>query len=144
MTVRNYIDRERELLLTYVSAEATLDDLLKANQELIEDQSLDTYDGIVLFEDLNRVVGPIPDGMRTISRQLDERYGSGGTYKTAFVISKDVDYGLLRMYTTYRGRDMQYVKLFFAITEAFDWVGVGETEQSRWLGIVERLKSGAN
>lgn len=142
MPVFNYFDRERELILTHVSADATIEEILRANVEMSAIASIDVCDGVILFDDLNSVVGDSPNGLRRLSRQLNQLYGPGDTSRTAFVVTKDVDYGLLRIYTTYRGRDAQYFRLFYELTEALEWIGLAGSDLVDYMEMVERLKSG--
>ena len=141
MPVNSYIDREGELILTCVSADATIDEILRENAELSAGETTTVLNGIVFFEDLNRVVGDAPSNLRRVSQQLNQFYGPEDTSKTAFVVTKDVDYGLLRIYTTYRGRDTRYFQMFFELTEALEWIGVEQARRGEYLAIIERLRS---
>lgn len=138
-----HIDYSARLLVVYVPAHATTQDILENIEIIAREPDFTDFDVMTIFSDLNRVVGDMSafqNDLRSVSDKLIERYGTGGKFKAAYVISKNVDFGLLRMFTTYRGRKLEHTELFYDAGEALEWLGIGESDRSAMLQTIKALQ----
>lgn len=147
MPARNHIDAEAGIVLSYVAAHATPGQVIANIKMLGSNDALAGFNDLTVFEDLDRVVGKLAgdnNSLRTVADLLSSAYGTGGDFKSAYIVNKQVDYGLMRMYTTYRGREDDRQAVFFDVREGLAWIGLPEEQTDHWLEVIQTLKHEAH
>lgn len=143
MAIPCHIDFPNRLIIGYVPAHATTADVLETVRATAGEPLLTDFNVLTIFEDLNQVVGDLNDfrnALKTVSDALISQYGTRGDFKSAYVVSKNVDFGLLRMFTAYRGRRTHNNDVFYEVTEALDWLGIESSQTRGLLRKVDSLK----
>lgn len=69
--------------------------------------------------------GITQDGMRGLARIVERAMGgNGGAFRTAVVVSGDLEFGMARLYGGHQGEEVGSVRVFRCGGEALDWLGL--------------------
>jgi hypothetical protein len=122
MPISYRIDPERNLVLTTASGILTDDDVLQHKAHLVQDPAFQP--GMKELSDIRGIdrLEVTPAGVRAMVQQ-DERDGARvASHQLALVLSKDVAYGMARMYQTLAESKMGSVGVFRDAAEAIAWL----------------------
>ncbi len=122
MPISYHIDVERRLVLTRASGTLTDADVLALKTRLTQDP--DFVPGMRELSDCRGIerLDVTPAGVRAMVQQ-DQRQGADGPHRLALVLSKDVAFGMARMYQSLAGSNEQdHVGVFRDIDEAKAWL----------------------
>jgi hypothetical protein len=117
------IDAASGLVTFMVSGKVTSEGLIKALKEMLSDPKF-RKGANNLWDFRNIDSGEITaTDIQEIAEFIEknkERRGEG--YKVAFVVIRDVDFGLARMYEGYAGRLPFTVRVYRSMDEALSWI----------------------
>ena len=137
MAIKYHIEPERELLIAYIPRETTIDSLDKSLAFLSAQSELATYHTLLIISDADSIYQQVKAPVLAI--KMEKLFGSQGEYKLAILVSGILDYGLARMFTSYRGREGELSKVSTDPMESLEFVGVSASETSRLLDKIKNL-----
>jgi hypothetical protein len=118
------IFKDKRLIVVTCSGPADVNELVGMLARLQSDPDFNiSYD--VLWDGSGRTVPFTSDQVREVNSHVNIHRAEGPRRpKRAFVVSKDVDYGMLRVYESYRqGRSDVDIEVFKSRDEAMAWIG---------------------
>ena len=123
MMVERNIDVASGLVTFTVNGKATYEGLIRALKEMLDDPNF--RKGANNFWDFRNVDSDSLTsvdirGFASFIEKNKERCGEG--YKVAFVVARDVDFGLARIYEAYADRLPFTVMVFRSMDEALSWI----------------------
>jgi hypothetical protein len=113
------IDRERRLVVSEANGLVTAEDFLEQGKRLAEDPRFDpSFDQILDLRNASQVELPTPALKGMASLRL---FGPGA--RRAMVASRDLTFGLARMYEALRADAPESIKTFRTMEDALRWLG---------------------
>lgn len=144
--MRYYVDRDYRLIVVYVPAATPLERMFELIGDIEQDPDLAHFSDLTVFENLNSMIpqeAPY-DGVKALASELYRQYGAGSELRSAYVVSSAVDFGLMRVYLTYRERQPETTKSFINdLDGALAFVGIPASEWPRYRQLVDELEKEA-
>lgn len=130
MPISYSIDKNLGAVFTTASGRLTEEELLADKQKLTADP--DFSPGLVELSDIRAVtdLAITPEGVARMVMQDEEDADKLGSHKLAIVVSKEVAFGLGRMYESMTQNNMPNVQIFREMEEARDWLGLPPEDAS--------------
>ena len=128
MPISYSIDRDLGVVFTTSTGRLTDDDILENKRKLTADPEYSSQ--LVELSDVRSVteLAVTPEGVaRMVSKDAEDADKLDG-YKLAIVVSKEVAFGLGRMYETMTQENMPGVGIFRDMNEAREWLGLPPEE----------------
>ncbi|MEE4359905.1 MAG: hypothetical protein V2I63_00120 [Pseudomonadales bacterium] len=138
MPISWFTDAERRFRIGYLPSDATIDEFaesVRTHVWPVEDFA--AFDEITVFANLARLMETAPPARA--AEIVASLYGSRRDARTALVVRRQVDFGMLRMYAAYRERDEHSLQVFYDIGQALDWFGFEGTRCEDYLAAAQRL-----
>lgn len=122
MPISYRIDVERNLVLTTASGTLTDDDVLQFKARLVRDP--DFRPGMKELSDIRNItrLDVTAAGIRAMVEQDQRDRAVVASHRLALVVSKDLDFGMARMYQTLTESTMKNVGVFRDIDKANAWL----------------------
>ena len=122
MPISYRIDLERNLVLTTASGTLTDDDIVQLKTRLVRDP--DFKPGMKELSDIRGIdqLDVTPGGVGAMVQQDIRDSAEVASHKLALVVSKEVAYGMARMYQTLTKSNIETVSVFRDIDEARAWL----------------------
>jgi len=123
MNVKRNIDETSGLVTFTVNGKVTYEGLIKALEEMLDDPNFRKgANNLWDFRnvDSDRLTSVDIRGFASFIEKNKERRGEG--YKVVFVVARDVDFGLARMYEAFAGRLPFTVMVCRSMDEALSWI----------------------
>ena len=122
MPISYRIDVERNLVLTTASGTLTDDDVLQLKARLVRDP--DFRPGMKELSDIRNItrLDVTADGIQAMVEQDQRDRAVVASHRLALVVSKDLDFGMARMYQTLTESTMKNVGVFRDIDKANAWL----------------------
>lgn len=122
MPISYRIDVERNLVLTTASGTLTDDDIVQHKARLVRDPDFNSA-----MKELSDIRGidqldVTPGGVAAMVQQDIRDSAAVASHKLALVVSKEVAYGMARMYQTLTKSNIEAVGVFRDIDEARAWL----------------------
>lgn len=143
MTIQYHLDTANKLIVYYLPRSTQRDDLLAFIDEVAQVPGIDSYSDLGVLDGVNEQLDGndrSPNPFKSISERINMHFGRGGEFRSAYLVDSDVDYGLLRMYSTYRGREHDQFNIFFKTDEALQWLGVDASDVETLANIIEKWR----
>jgi hypothetical protein len=123
MILTTNIDKEANLRLHTVTGAVEKDAVLARLSEIYSRSDFDP-DMNVLWDLREADLSSFSSAdIETVRDFVGERWGTGGTSRAALIVSRDVDFGLSRMYQMLlEGYTSSSVQVFRDYDEAFNWI----------------------
>jgi len=123
MTITTHIDKEANLRHHKVTGPLTKDELIEKLKEVYSEPDFDP-DMNTLWDlreaDLSSFFSPDIQEVRDF---VSEHWGTGGKSRSALVVSRDLNYGLSRMYEAFlKGKTSSEVAVFRDYDDAVKWI----------------------
>ncbi len=124
MPIGYSIDKNLGVVLTTATGRLTDEDILEDKRQLTSDP--DFSPGLVELSDIRAVteLAVTPEGIAKMVMQDAEDADKLGAHKLAIVVSKEVAFGLARMYESMTEQNMPNVQIFREMSEAREWLGL--------------------
>ncbi|MBI3828103.1 MAG: hypothetical protein HY291_01210 [Planctomycetes bacterium] len=129
MPIEYTIDHKRRLVLACGRGVLTEKDFFGYQREVWSRPEVAGYDELVDMNAVERIVDPTPEQIQDLARLSASMDAGGASAKFAIVASKDLAYGLGRMYEIYRGLNKQSTKdvaVFRTREEACAYLGIAD------------------
>ncbi|MDZ7685678.1 MAG: hypothetical protein U5O39_12235 [Gammaproteobacteria bacterium] len=130
------------MISAYVPATTSFERIFEVTGEIARDPELSVFNDVTIFEDLNSLIpkeAPY-DSVKALAAELYRQNGAGGDCRSAYVVSSSVDFGLVRVYVTYRDRTPGTTKSFINdLDGALSFVGITPSELPRYRQLVDEL-----
>jgi hypothetical protein len=122
-TIETIVDSQNDLSVFTVNGELTTDKVIERVEEYYTKHPTKLVLWIMGDVDLSAITS---EGIERIIQIAKKNTGKRKEGKTAIVGSKDIEYGLARMYEAYTGfENLPYeYKIFKDVDEAKEWLGV--------------------
>ena len=120
----DWIDTE-QLVIAYLPTDVNYDDIGEPAGSENADPRYRQFNELIIIQDVEGLSRR--ESGAEIASELSTTQGPDSHYKTAYVVSKAVDIGLIRIFNTYRGRDPQSADVFISLAPALDYLGVSDT-----------------
>ena len=122
MPISYRIDVERNLVLTTGSGTLTDNDIIQFKARLLQDP--DFKPGMKELSDIRGIdqLDITPSGVQAMVQQDARNSAEVASHKLALVVSKEVAYGMARMYQTLTQSNIETVGVFRDIDEARAWL----------------------
>ena len=122
MPISYRIDVERNLVLTTGSGTLTDNDIIQFKARLLQDP--DFKPGMKELSDIRGIdqLDITPSGVQAMVQQDARHSAEVASHKLALVVSKEVAYGMARMYQTLTQSNIETVGVFRDIDEARAWL----------------------
>ena len=123
MKVSRQIDEASGLVTLTVNGKVTYEGIIKAYGEMLGDPRF--RKGASNLWDFRNADGDTIAGedIQSVAALVETtRKQRGEGYKVAFVVARDVDYGIARMYDGYAGRLPFEVMVFRSMDDALKWI----------------------
>jgi hypothetical protein len=123
MPIDTVVDPKTGWRIHTVTGELGLDEARNALAAIYDDPQYDP-DSHALWDLRDAVLsGFSADQIRSLASYVGERWGASGRNRAALVVSRDLDFGLARMYEQLlTGRTTSEVRVFRVYSEAIDWL----------------------
>ena len=121
--IEKVVDSQNDLSVFTVNGELTADEIIEQVEEYYTQHPTKLVLWIMGDVDLSAVTGA---GIEKIIQTAKKHTGKREEGKTAIVGSRDIEYGLARMYEAYTGfENLPYeYKIFKDVDEAKEWLGI--------------------
>ena len=138
MPITWFTDRARRFRIGYLPADATIDDFAESVRVHVRPvEGFADFDEMTVFADLSRLLETAPPARA--AEIVASLYGAERRARTALVVRRQVDFGVLRMYAAYRDRDEDSLQVFYDVEEALGWLGFDGGERMRYGEATRRL-----
>jgi hypothetical protein len=138
MPITWFTDRDRRFRIGYLPADATIDAFAESVHEHVRPvPGFADFDEMTVFADLSRLMETAPPARA--AEIVASLYGAERRARTALVVRRQVDFGILRMYAAYRDRDEDSLQVFYDVDEALAWLGFAGEERTRYGAAARQL-----
>ena len=138
MPITWFTDRDRRFRIGYLPADATIDDFAESVRAHVRPvEGFADFDEMTVCADLSRLLETAPPARA--AEIVASLYGAERRARTALVVRRQVDFGVLRMYAAYRDRDEDSLQVFYDVEEALGWLGFDGGERMRYGEATRRL-----
>ena len=128
MPLKHHIDREAGLLIIVVEGELVFEELLSFLKAVYED---DFFPSGSLFDMRAATSSDASTSqMRSLVALIEQRRRNPGPSRWAIVVSRDVDFGLSRMFEVFADKIPTDICVFRDIDEAKQWLAEGPTDSN--------------
>jgi hypothetical protein len=126
MPIAFRIDKESGIVYTTIEGRITTDELLESLERFMNHP--DFSPGLNGLADLRNIeMDTFSADVRRIAELMVEYRNKIGPSKTAVVISKDVTFGMTRMFQSFSEQSSIKTAIFRDMEEALRWLGVNKT-----------------
>jgi len=123
MAIGRYINPGTGLIVLTVSGNNRLKDIIQALKDMLVDpQYKKSADILWDFRDITTPHTNSQEIRELVSFIRKNRHVRGSGYRVALVVSRDLDYGIARMYDAYSEGLPFQMKIFREFDEAYSWV----------------------
>lgn len=124
MPISYSIDKNLGVVFTTATGRLTEEELLEDKRRLTSDPNFSPE--FVELSDIRAVsdLAITPEGIARMVMQDEDDADKLSAYKLAIVVSKEVAFGLARMYESMTQANVPNVRIFREINEARDWLGL--------------------
>lgn len=134
-------DAEVGILVSFMPEGVTDEEIANQIHDISQDESASRFDTLLIFERVDTGEFEDTNRLRRFSDLIKNLFGTGGEFKTAYVVDRQVDFGLINMFAAYRERDeLNSSELFYNESDALLWLGLPEAQLSEWLTRIEAFK----
>lgn len=131
MPITWFTDRDRRFRIGYLPSDATIDEFAESVRAHVRPvEGFADFDEMTVFADLSRLLETAPPARA--AEIVASLYGAEREARTALVVRRKVDFGILRMYAAYRDRDEHSLQVFYDVDEALGWLGFEGEERTRY------------
>ena len=128
MPVKHHIDRQAGLSILVVEGELVFEELRSFVQAVYED---DFFPAGSLFDMRTATSSDVSTPqIRSLVALIEQRRRNPGPTRWAIVASRDVDFGLSRMFKTYADKISTDIRVFRDIDEAKLWLAEGPADSN--------------
>ena len=128
MAIRYSVDFERNVLHTVCAGAVRLDDVLVHLEELVKDRTLP--DDLDLLLDLSTTTtAPSADQLRLVAERVTATREDITWGRCAIVVSRDVLFGLSRMFEVHTASVFEDSHVFRDRDEALEWLEAGPPDR---------------
>ena len=123
MQITTNIDKEKSLRTHTIVGQFTIDELTEALKEVYKNPQYDSEMNVLWdIRDADASSFTMQD-ITKLSNIVSRQWGTKGESRAAIVVSRDLEYGLSRMYDMLSANQIKsQIKAFRDINEAFEWL----------------------
>ncbi len=133
---------DQQLIVAYVPGVESIESLYQTVQEAGKDPSIAEYNTIILVNDTSNLPPDVASLFANLVNSIESIWGVDGDYKTALVVNTPLDYGISRVFTTFRGRRPEHMMVFRDLGESLKWLGVTPENFSEVISTLSKLGAG--
>lgn len=130
---------DQELIVVYVPGVESIQGLFTAVEQSGSDRRIAHYDTLILINDTSNLPPDIASLFANLVNTIEETWGDEGDYKTALVVSKALDYGISRVFTTFRGRKPEHMSVFRDLAQSMDWLDIKPENRAQVIDLLADL-----
>ena len=128
-----------QLIVAYLPAAVRLNEIGKPVGSADADPRYRQYNELAVFQDVEAIFNR--EAGADLAKDMSATQGPDAHYRSAYVVQKAVDVGLLRLFNNYRERDEDAAQVFLEIEPALEFLGVSDPEVCK--DVISRLRAHA-